>query len=236
MRFFSSLNKLVFSILILIFLLIPMCSLAESVEEVSITFRGIPWGSSYNDIQNSLLDGEHLGKLSRSHHCSTANSYVTGTNEILYSGEELGAFCSLFSADGHYVPVAGYETVVSELEFVYMPNENGLIDYNQKNTALIKAMYSIETIVPNVVFEGLLKKLTSVYGEPVYEKRYSDSCPVWSEKDGSMVGLIILNDNHVIIRYTFNGADALITETHNNLVETEMQKIKDTQSDISGLE
>ena len=228
-------NKSTLIILILVILLIPICSLAESAEEVSISFRGIPWGSSYCDIQSILQDGEHLGKLSSDHYCASVNGYVTGTNETPYSGEELGAFCSLIGSDGNYVPVAGYETVLSEVVFVYVPNENGLIDYNQKNTALIQAMYSIETIVPNVVFEDLLTKLTSLYGEPVYEKRYSDSCPVWTDKDGSMVGLIAVNNDHVIIRYTFKGADALITEAHNSLVETETQKTIDVQSDTSGL-
>lgn len=228
-------NKLILAILILVILLVPMCGLAESTEEVSITFRGIPWESSYNDIQNSLPDGEHLGKLSSDHYCSSTNGYVTGTRETPYSGEELGAFCSLIGADGNYVSVAGYETVLSELVFVYVPNENGLIDYNQKNTTLIQAMYSIETIVPDVVFEDLLAKLTSIYGEPTYEKRYSDSCPVWTEKDGSMVGLIAINDDHIVIRYTFKGADDLITKAHNSLVETEKQKTIDVQSDTSGL-
>lgn len=228
-------SKLILIVVIIIVLLIPIYSYAESADEVSITFRGIPWGSSYNDIQDSLQDGQHLGKLSSDHYCSSAYGYVTAGYDILYSGEELGAFCSLIGSDGKYVPVAGYDTILSEMVFAYTPNDDGIIDYNSQNTALIQAMYSIETIVPHVVFDDLLAKLTSVYGEPVYEKRTTGSCPVWTDQDGGMVGLIIKSDDVVIIRYTFKGADQLITDAHSILVEMETRKTLDVQSDTSGL-
>ena len=186
-------KKLLLSMLLLT-LLIPFVSFAED----EITFRGIPWYATKAEVEAILFEGgaEKAGWSSSSNDIYR----LSGTN---FSSVTLG---SDRVDDGGYkgwyrgIDVAGY-TPSETYACYYFPIENGKVVRDEENAKFYFGWYQFDKsdfANHSAIFDDLLEKLTSVYGEPSTNETKYNTQKLWQDASGNLIRLFINDDKDYV--------------------------------------
>ncbi len=215
-------------LLLTLLLLVPcFAALAEAAEEPAteiyaepILFRGIPWGSTWEEAQTYLPEGIEYYETERND-LSTVNGYLSvKDHKTLYGGEYLGKDYYTSKNKMNGMKVAGYELESMYLYFAGMSDDSGYLVTDETHSALLYTSYTFNVNNTDAVYEDLLGKLTSLYGNARMtgeDGRFN----LWYGADGTMVSLCQYY-GYIYICYGFSGADALIEQAHQVLMNKEV--------------
>lgn len=192
---------------------------AESIYEKPILFRGIEWGTPYNEVVESYENkGETVWK-------------PDGLDADFFNGQakhygEVGFAMRSGLPEGE--TVAGYEVDYYDgvhFNFVYTPDETGRLSEDKDHAVLCFASYmfdfggKIEEY--NAALEDLTNKLTLLYGDIDSEPSagYGNRA-VWKGAEGTLVSLYCnrgsyLNGGYyyrIFIQYSFEGMEDLLQD------------------------
>ena len=206
------------SFVVLLFVFVCLCGLvtAEAVYEKPILFRGIEWGTSYNEVVETYPN-------------KNQNEWEPGGIEAIFYGGEATHYGKvgfrIRSGLPQGVTVAGYDVNDIYLNFVYTPDETGRLTKDKDHAVLCLAEYEFDFGSKkesyDAALEDLTNKLTLLFGD-------SDNQPssgygtraVWKGAEGTLVSLncrrgSYLNGGYyyrIYINYSFEGMETLLQD------------------------
>lgn len=192
------------TILLAVFCLAAFSTVLADSAEDPILFRGIPWGTNYNDAISEFEGWEDPSpnNISFDRIVYGLSSPVFGDNGFLMQISPIG------------MKVAGFDLKDIYMYFVYPKDENGSVDKNVENGMLCIAQYQLKAGKDQgeAAREDLNKKLSFLYGES--ELLY-DSAAIeflaWHGADGTVVTL--RNGNYLdgfSVTYSYEGCKELL--------------------------
>lgn len=192
-----------------------------------ILFRGAEWGATSSEVAKVLPEDFNAYEWDISEYWYSTDEWMYRENKYEYKGK-LGYYeTSLGSLEN--MKVAGYDIENVYIYYTYSVGEDGLLVRDIDHSALIYAYYKIEPKDPDAVYNDLISKLTSLYGDidlHQAEKPYiAYEQNLWYGADGTMVSLVredYPSGNHYIyIKYGFSGADQLLADAYEAAVYEE---------------
>lgn len=204
-----------------------------------IRFRDIEWGTSLDQARTFLPEGISLYPP-REDSAFSVEKAMYDEGDGYYNGH----VCCFVTADSSSLDgfqVAGYDVAGLHMRFAFLPDEiNGMLNKNEKNTALYYAYYELNPKDPDAVYQDLLNKLTSLYGDVDITKSSGYSIKstynTWFGANRTLVTLQkddYSSGSHVIyIKYSFLDGNKLLQKAHDALVLEESQK---ASSNVDGL-
>lgn len=196
-------------------LFVNLINVAISEQSKEILFRGVSWGSTYNDVISMLLADWgvrfHEGEVIRPRKIRS----LIKNNWSDYYDYQCGYYTYL--AKGKDVKqVAGYDVDNVKLYFAFIPDDQGEIEQTPSRTSFYLGQYTIEPKDLYAVYEDLKVKLSSLYGQPAKER--SDGFIIhykycyWYGLNDTMV-VVVTDDNwdKIYINYVWNKGDDLLS-------------------------
>lgn len=172
--------KKIVTVILALMVLISSGLAAYGEENDEILFRDIPWGSNPSEVKE-LLAKENI-----------STTAIASRFPILSFGEELrfydefdmvscdqGCFEGLV-LDANGTTVGGHEISSIAFDFIYGV-DGETVSFEEDDSRLVKASYTLEPVDKFEVYEDLVNKLTSLYGEP--EKLHRSDEEVWGTDD-----------------------------------------------------
>lgn len=140
---------------------IPACAATDS----EITFRDVPWGSTYPEVQQSLSDFDWYTMSFDYMRHYTVEEIMTddSNNDIEFNNSGINMTATPFT--NKETDVAGYTTTDITLFFAYTDTE-AICGANDDATTLYGAQYEFEPQDLYGMTTDLTEKLTSLYGDP----------------------------------------------------------------------
>ena len=235
--------KKVISILLILVLLMVSCSaFAGDEHSEPILFRGAQWGSSLDEVKKFIPDGVKMRDLKITEYWYPMDSLMNDGNDwgSQYKAE-MGGYSYAQSSSLKDVKVAGYDIEDLYLYFMYVPGEDGLLVKDDAHTALIYAYYKLEPKNPDAVYDDLISKLTSLYGDVDREESSTGlidrKMSQWNGADGTMVSVFredysTTGSHYIYIKYGFKGGDDLMKAAYDATV---LEESKGAASNVDGL-
>lgn len=222
----------------------------EDIEKPEIVFREIPWGTSFPEVDSSLASWDLWNISGEGYKTCSVDDILIGDYEGIdfeYSG--INIISSAFKGEQD---VAGYKTSDIDLYFVFLPNENGYLTYDEKDTALYGVQYMFEPVDLEDMYNDLTEKLTSLYGEPdkvTYDTDWLDiqyTYTYWYGANNTELVLRSQNsendttdlyEDEIYITYAWREGDNLLKNASDAVKKEKRDKEKEAQgnSDVNGL-
>lgn len=136
-----------------------------AATDTEITFRDVPWGSTYPEVQQSLSDFDWYTMSFDYMREYTVEEIMTDSSSDDYDFQNGGINMTASPFSNKETQVAGYTTSDIELFFAYT-DPAAICDANNDATTLYGARYEFEPQDLAGMSADLLDKLTSLYGEP----------------------------------------------------------------------
>lgn len=218
--------------------------LEDSTENSSFAFRNIPWWSTKTDAEKQLVaEGAEIqtaafeDNILRMSGIDYANS--TGAKDRVEGGGTVVSYSGL--------KVAGYTPSETEACYIYTLNDDGSINKDKDTAQFYFGWYTFESrdyADGEGVFNDLLQKLQSLYGEGVFN---SDddyfTTSTWTDSDNNQIRLLLGGKNkdykYVTLGYIAAGADEKLDEMQVAVdaenVASEAAEREKNKEDVSGL-
>ena len=210
--------KRIVALLAVCVLLLSCCAaFAEDEYEKPILFRGISWGASYKDAMEALPEGRVFAAYGTNWYKLDDFLRVASAEAAIFAGETLGVAYGGDSTRNSSIgemKVAGYPIREVYLYFIGQSDSKGHLATDDDHLSLVYASYALDVTQTDAVYEDLLNKLASIYGD-VDQHREEEGLlqNLWRGAEGTVVSLVNTKGK-VYIRYGFSGADALIETAH----------------------
>lgn len=195
-------------------------------HESPILFRGIQWGASHDEAIKALPEGvKTYGLMSEEYWHSTEERMFDESWSDYYKAE-LGCYEYAGSSSLENVKVAGYHITDLYFYYLYATGEDGLLVRDDAHTSLVYAYYKLEPKDPDAVYDDLVRKLTSLYGDVDLHQQKSLLITyeqnLWYGAEGTMVSLVredySSGSHYIYIKYSFSGADDLIARAYDAVI------------------
>lgn len=211
----------------------------ELSTDKEITFRDIPWGTSFAKADELLGDMQLINISGETYQTKSIDDIALGDYKGLdFEYKDINIIGSALNKE---VEVAGYTTEDVNLYFAYIPN-NGVLNKTEEESSLYGAKYTFSTTNINDMAKDLRDKLVSTYGEPVKESSDSD---IWGNKcsylfwNGSNETELVLKtfdapedstlyEDEIEISYIWLEGDKLLQEASDTLKQEAVAKEKET--------
>ncbi len=233
-------KKIAYLLFVVVMLLHCGFAFAEDIYENEICFRGVAWGASYDETLKAMPDEiKFYGLQDREYwYTNEVNMFDEGINDY-YKGH-LGCYTYTMTSSLKDLKVAGYEIENLSLYFCYLTGEDGLLIKDEEHTALVFAYYKLEPKDHEAVYEDLITKLTSLYGDvdvTRHDSSYiSHTQNMWYGADETMVSVVKedypTGSHYIYIKYGFSGADDLIKAAYEAAV---LEETRNAASNTDGL-
>lgn len=159
--------------------------IAESDAPDSILFRGITWYEREDSVKESVesIDGIKSSWYRAVDEKARIESWYQPWK---YMYADINVYDAGVILNYENAPVAGYNADL-ELSFGYAIVD-GNVEYHTETSQFYMAKYTIEDLEDfEGAFDGLIEKLSQLYGKPK-DKSYDDTKgKLWTAKDGSLV-------------------------------------------------
>lgn len=213
--------------------------LAIRANKGSITFMDIPWYSTKEKTERFLSEnGIDVNTYDSYNHClyrMAATDYCNmawGDDYVEDGGSQESYYCS----------VAGYDNVETTACYIY-PIKNGEIVRSDDNALFYFGWYSFDTSEYSdhkAIYDDLLNKLISLYGEGVTESGDYNTTVTWKDSAENQIRILIDKDEtYVTLGYMAAGADEKLDEIQRILDEEaaaeEEKNRENNKSNASGL-
>lgn len=228
------------SLVCLTCLLVFCLTFATAEEENPILFRNIPWGANFETAKAAFPDKVRW--------CDVNDDSAYNVEYMVYDGAETRytgnvseyKYTQSSSLEEAGMKVAGYNIASIVLRFAYVPGSDGLLVHDDNHVALYLAQYQIEPKDPDAVYNDLLTKLSSLYGDIDYThtnaQYISYTYNVWNGSDGTMVCLeredYPSGSHYIYIKYSYLGGNDLLETAYQALV---YEEALNAVSNIDGL-
>lgn len=159
-------KRLLSVLVVLILTCVFIGALGETAEEKKeITFRNIPWGSSYETV-NADNSGWNLRMYAGDFYDVKSVANVLSGGSDYTKDYEYKDINIIASGSGVNINVAGYTATTVKLYFAYTPVD-GVLTRTTKDSSMYGALYGFDK-VNNVepIEHDLIEKLSKIYGEP----------------------------------------------------------------------
>ena len=215
-----------------------------------LLFRDIPWGLSYNEIEEEYL-GEYRFMPLHGDFIKTmcVDQVLMGDNYSKnFEYSDINLICSLSVGE---IGVAGYKADSVHMYYAFLPID-GYLEYELADTSLYGASYTIKPINLADVSADLLEKLTSLYGDPQYITKDTDLDKVlytnycWVGLNGTELVLQTRNtssctdddeQDEIEIAYAWRHGDTLLQNASDAIKRRITEEEKDTidSDNVDGL-
>ena len=209
-------KRRLFALLLVLSVCLCACACAESASEKPILFRGIQWGTPYQEVMESYKVG------------TTSIWKPDGINAMFF-GEEAKHYGELGIQVTSDVPdkekVAGYNVEDVVFNFCYTPDESGLLAKDTDHAVLCFAKYKLDFNSKkddyDAALEDLTAKLSRLYGDIDSQPSSAyGSRAVWKGAEGTLVSLYTYRGSYlnggnyyvIEIRYSFEGMETLLED------------------------
>jgi len=145
-------------------------------------------------------------------------------------------------SDAENMNVAGHKISSLWMYFAYNTDNEGIILNDDENVRLYRADYGVEVRDLNKDYDDLLKKLISLYGEPLQEGSVqsdiydSHVCAVWLGAESTLIcltkGMYVTGDPRLEISYASLKGNEWLLEVYESILAAEAEKI---QNSVEGL-
>ena len=211
----------------------------ELSTDKEITFRDIPWGTSFAKVDELLGDMQLINISGEAYQTKSIDDITLGDYKGLdFEYNDINIIGSALKKE---VEVAGYTTEDVNLYFAYIPN-NGVLNKTEEESSLYGAKYTFSTTNIDEMAKDLRDKLVSTYGEPVKESSDSD---IWGNKcsylfwSGSNETELVLKtfdapedstlyEDEIEISYIWLEGDKLLQEASDTLKQEAVMKERET--------
>lgn len=168
----------------------------DKSAQTEITFRDIPWGTSYTEVNDTHGDWQLMPLTGDVFFAPSVEAVLTDDN---YAGIdfEYGDINITASALQNEIDVAGYTITDLELYFAYVPVD-GVLTKNESDSSLYGARYTFEPINLQDMKTDLIEKLSSLYGTPAKETEDSD----WLGNKSTFTYWYGANDTELVLKAT----------------------------------
>ena len=175
-----------------------------------ITFRDIPWGTSFDKIPSYLSNN-----IKEEANCDQIEDIILFGNRAfrIFENDGLGKKMISNYPDNEGIEVGEYKATSWSLYFAYIP-KNDKLTYNNEDTQLYAAQYTISPMTydgkwrdeeqKERVINSYISKLTLLYGNPekkgniVYESFFKNKKPIdgllWNGENNTVVVLSYYHD------------------------------------------
>lgn len=173
---------------------------AEDNAIESFVFRDIPWYSNEPSVMETMKTISPGARKPKTYENCKLNSMELETIDFDTRVETGGDLVIYYD-----VTVAGYDTSLLALQFMYPIMNDTVIDRTSANAEFYMAQYRIgKNQYENVreVYEDLIVKLGKLYGEGI---TLDNTHTLWKAEDGSMIGISI---SYSEIELTYLAPDA----------------------------
>jgi hypothetical protein len=178
-----------------------------------ITFLGVDW---YTPKSKAMQLFEEQGVLDD----SITEAHAIYTISAFDGHERTKGISSIERQIGYSIimspRVAGYDTYMAYISFIYPVQENGFLLKSDDDAQLYLAYYEFSEYEIDdfqAAFDDLLSKLSSLYGEGEQSKTDDASKIQWTDPDGNTVRLIYEYDrDRIYIGYAASDADKRVSE------------------------
>lgn len=201
-------------------------------EERELTFQGVPWGSSFQETMQSLLDSGFLVNNRNISVQEMDRILNQGCGRFLYflddywcafdCGEEY--ICNYPAYSGNDISVAEDKTIagygIEEIDFSYVKQG--------EDTRLMTVKLFLDYQDGAATYEDLRAKLSYVYGEGEHSEA-SGSIDTWSGANHSMI-FLRYNGSHIELCYGTADAEEWLEEAKAAIPKQEIDG-----TDVSGL-
>ena len=145
-------KKISFAVLLFGFVCLCGVVTAEAVYEKPILFRGIEWGTSYNELVETYPN-------------KNENEWEPGGIDAIFYGGEAAHYGKvgfrIRSGLPQGVTVAGYDVNDIYLNFVYTPDETGRLAKDKDHAVLCLAEYEFDFGSKKESYDAALEDLTN---------------------------------------------------------------------------
>lgn len=199
--------KKTMTILLAVFCLAAFSTVLADSAEDPILFRGIPWGTNYNEATSEFEGWED------------PVPYEISFDNIIYNiaspvfGEN--GFTAKINPEGF--KVAGFDLEDIQMYFAYPVDENGSVDKNFDNGKLCIAEYELTVEKQNTedACMDLKNKLSHMYGDSeIFIDVLGKEMNVWHGAEGSVVtlrrGYYGNSHNSLRIIYSYEGCKEML--------------------------
>lgn len=163
----------------------------------TILFRGFPWLSSETEMLANL---KSMGYTSSTHGEGPGYSEIGSweinlkenfyTEEPLLTNREIGYWTCVYFSDN--AKVAGFDISYVSMNFLYGYDDKRVYR-DRDHSRMISATYDFSVADPQMAFDVLLQKMSTLYGEPVMAyadgSSYAVSHAIWYGADNTAVRL-----------------------------------------------
>ena len=183
-------KKLIIVLLVCSMLFSALVSFAKE-PITGIIFRGIPWGSSYSEVINTLSKSGIKWESPISIKGRTIRNTIIDNKRHGFD-YETGIYVNT-DYKSPSLSVAGYDTTRITLYFAYTTDDSGRLLKDLEHTAFYLAKYEFVPTNLTAMTEDLITKLSTLYGK--VDEMLSDSLVIennyflWYDNDGNIVGL-----------------------------------------------
>jgi hypothetical protein len=150
---------------VLIFLI--LCSMIFGAQTPNqLLFRNIEWGTDATSVASILKDQGFPDP-------NISDSFLWhdwGSDSLRFNGKDIGISLS-YSFDGDFY-IAGHEVRNITLIFLYSHGAD-FVSYDHGKTTFLQARITFDTLDAKIVYDDLLQKLKTLYGNPV--KQYQEN-------------------------------------------------------------
>lgn len=173
---------------------------AEESGEKGFLFRNIPWYSYENTVKDAMKNVIPGTRKPKTYENCKLNSMELETIDFDTRVETGGDLVIYYD-----VTVAGYDTSLLALQFMYPITDENTIDRTSAKAEFYMAQYRIgKQQYENVreIYDDLIVKLNTLYGNGT---EIDNTHTVWKAPDGSMIGIVI---SYSEIELTYLAPDA----------------------------
>ena len=165
-------RALTWMILLALAATLPLTALADggdaAGERTEILFQGIPWETDFDTVRKLLIDkgfpmGEPVSNFAISFWAPGLAAHSSSGYGPPSCGVAVAADRDMLKVSP--VTIAGYPINNSWVCFVYDYSEEG-VDTDVDNAHFIFACMAFDTLNPQYVYNDLVRKLSTLYGEP----------------------------------------------------------------------
>lgn len=221
----------------------------HATEEKEILFREVAWGVNYEDACNIVSDIDWYDM-----HGEYMKKYPVG--DILYGyGEGIDIENSDINViaspwNNNNISVAGYTTESISMYFAFVPND-GVLTKDLSDTALYGAEYEFLTQKPIEMFDDLVAKMCSLYGDDYETKERTNhldtkiTTAVWRGKENTAVSVRLEDDSEdyeyaedrIYIGYAWENGDELLQQASDTIDQMNISAEEGAygNNDVSGL-
>jgi hypothetical protein len=170
-----------------------------------ITFRDIPWGTNYTDVDNTLGEFNLMKIAGEDYQTKSIDDIIYGDYQgIDFKYNDINIIGSSLNND---VDVAGYTPEQIQVYLAYVP-VNGVITHADGDSSLYGAQYEFYPVNIDQMESDLKEKLSNLYGKPDDEKDDKD----WLNSSMHYTFWNGANDTELVLKSVRPSEDDTLTE------------------------